>query len=328
MDSLALLAALCVTSAGVVLLVGLHSATANPRGNVQRRLGAILRASGPIDIPMLEHEALRSTRTGRTPIISSLLQGRAWTQTMAHRLERADIRLTVSEFVALRVFVGLGLACIPLFILGTELLGIFAIGVSLFAGWQLPGLWVGFAQGRRLSKLNGQLPETLIMLSSSLKAGFGLMQAMDLASRQLQHPIATELRRTMYDVNVGASTEEALTNLAQRAGSEDLDIVITAMLIQQSTGGNLAEILDNVAHTLRERIRIRGEIKTLTSQQRLTGLIIGGLPFVMVFLFTLINPDYMRPLYTEAAGIGMIVGGAVLELIGVLLIKKILAIEV
>ena len=107
------------------------------------------------------------------------------------------------------------------------------------------------------------------------------MQSLDLASRELEHPIATELRRTLHDINVGCEHRGgARRALAKRSGSDDLDIVITAMLIQQSTGGNLAEILDNVAHTMRERIRIRGEIKTLTSQQMLTGFIIGGLPIL------------------------------------------------
>jgi tight adherence protein B len=127
---------------------------------------------------------------------------------------------------------------------------------------------------------------------------------------------------------VGSSTEAALQSLAKRTGSKDFDIVITAMLIQQSTGGNLAEILENVAHTMRERVRIRGEIATLTSQQMLTGYIIGGLPIAMGVAFTFINPSYITPLFTTNAGHVLLMGAVVLEFFGVMLIRKILAIEV
>ncbi len=116
------------------------------------------------------------------------------------------------------------------------------------------------------------------MLANSLKAGFGLMQSLELASRELAHPLATDIRRMLQDINVGMQTDEALTQFSYRSGSADLDIVVTAMLIQQSTGGNLAEILETVGHTMRERNRIRGEIKTLTTQQTMTGFIIAGLP--------------------------------------------------
>jgi tight adherence protein B len=176
--------------------------------------------------------------------------------------------------------------------------------------------------------LNSQLPDALSLLANSLKAGFGLMQALDLASRELSHPLSTELRRALTDINVGLSSDQALIAMAKRSGSEDLDIVITAMLVQQSTGGNLAEILESVAHTMRERIRIRGEIKTLTTQQVFTGFIIGSLPIAIGLLISVINPSYIEPLFTKTVGHVMLAGAGVLEFFGIMLIKKILAIEV
>jgi len=328
MDILALATALTVMAAIVVGLLALQRSTASPRSDLERRLGGIIAETSDLAPSMAEHEALRPGRTGHTPIIRSLLEGHAWTANMASRLERADIKLTVTEFVALRIFVGLMLTLAPLIILGTTPVGLVAIALALAAGWLLPMFYVGFAESHRVNKLNGQLAEALTMLANSLKSGFGLMQSMDMVSRELEHPISTEFRRTLYDINVGSSTEDALKSMAARSGSDDLDIVITAMLIQQSTGGNLAEILENVAHTLRERTRIRGEIKTMTSQQMLTGLIIGGLPFALIALFSLINPSYMTPLFTETVGNAMLVMAGMLELFGILLIKRILAIEV
>jgi tight adherence protein B len=154
------------------------------------------------------------------------------------------------------------------------------------------------------------------------------MQSLDLVSKEMTHPIATEIHRVLTDINVGAATEESLSQMAKRAGSGDLDIVVTAMLVQQSTGGNLAEILENVAHTMRERIRIRGEIKTLTTQQMMTGYIIGGLPIFVGLAVSVLNPEYMNVLFTELAGQVMLGGAFLMECFGIFIIKRILAIEV
>jgi tight adherence protein B len=195
-------------------------------------------------------------------------------------------------------------------------------------GYMLPKLYMSRGKSKRVNKLNEQLPDALTMLANALKSGFGLMQSMDLVSRELEHPIATDIRRMLQDINVGAATDEALLALARRSGSSDLDIVVTAMLIQQSTGGNLAEILETVGHTMRERIRIRGEIKTLTTQQVMTGVIIGCLPIFLAMAISVINPDYISLLFTRTAGQFMIAGAIMLEMFGMFVIKRILAIEV
>jgi tight adherence protein B len=327
MDIIALAAALCVMGAIVVGMFAFYQSSAGPRSGLTRRLGTILGETPAYETAIAQMEALRPKRVGKLPIISSFLAGRSSTDATAQRLERADMRLTVSEFVAVRAFVALIFACIVYFLVGSGI-GIALVLIGGFIGWLLPSMYVTFAINRRVSNLNKQLPDALALLSNSIKAGFGLMQALDMASKETAHPLGTELKRTMADIHIGSGTEEALLNLAKRSGSDDLDIVITAMLIQQTTGGNLAEILDNVAHTMRERIRIRGEIKTLTSQQLLTGFVIGGLPFAMVVLFWLMNPDYMRPLFTTTIGYVMLAGAAVLEFFGVMLIRKILDIEV
>jgi tight adherence protein B len=276
---------------------------------------------------MTQMEALRPKRIGRIPLITSVIEGKTSTAETAVRLERADMRLTVSEFIAIRIFMALILGSVAYFAIG-GVVGTVLLLVGGLAGWLLPSIYVSMSISKRVAKLNAQLPDALTLISNSVKAGFGLMQALDMASREVPHPLGTEFKRTLADINVGAATEEALLKLAERSGSGDLEIVVTAMLIQQTTGGNLSEILDNVAHTMRERIRIRGEIKTLTSQQMLTGFVVGGLPFAMVALFSLINPDYMTPLFTTTIGYAMIAGAIVLETFGVLTIKKILDIEV
>jgi tight adherence protein B len=311
-------------------LMAIYQVTANPRGNIQRRLGSMLGEGGPggMEASAVDYEGLRPTKVGRTPILASLLQGKSWTAKVADDLEKADIKLTVSEYLALRIMVALFGVAVPLLMLGRTPVGFLACAGVGIVGFMLPAFYVSYSKGRRLKKMETQLIEALSLIANSLKAGFGLIQSFELASRQMDHPIATEIRRTLYDINVGSSTEASLQALAKRSGSKDFDIVITAMLIQQSTGGNLAEILDNVAHTMRERVRIRGEIATLTAQQMLTGFIIGGLPFAMAAGFSILSPTYMTPLFETIEGNLMLIGAGGLELFGIVLIKKILAIEV
>jgi tight adherence protein B len=328
MDGVALAAALAVMGAIIMGLMALYSATATPRTSLERRLGGLLAESQGFEVTLAEATGLRGTRAGRVPFISNLLEGKAWTTEMAVRLEGADMRLTVSEFVGVRVFTALLGALIAIMIVGGGPVGVLIGAVFGFIGYSLPNMYVNYQRGKRIRKLNNQLPDSLSLIANSLKAGFGLMQSLDMASKELEHPIATELRRTLHDINVGAETETALQAMSTRSGSDDLDIVVTAMLVQQTTGGNLSEILENVSHTMRERIRIRGEIKTLTTQQMATGFVIAGLPIVLAVFINIINPDYIRPLYTETAGHVMIGGACVLEFFGVMVIRKILNIEV
>jgi tight adherence protein B len=168
----------------------------------------------------------------------------------------------------------------------------------------------------------------LQMLASGLRAGFGLLQALEASGEQLPDPLSVEIRRTLRDTAMGASVEQALGALNERVGSPDFDIVITAILIQRSVGGNLAEILDNVASTMRERERIRGEIRTLTSQQRMTGYVIGGIPVGLLGIFYLINPSFTGLLFTDPLGRMMFGAGVVSEFIGFMVIRKIVNIEV
>jgi tight adherence protein B len=328
MDLIALLAALTVLGAIVMGLMALYQATANPRGDLERRLGTLMGDDAGFEIAAASFEGLRSRRMGSIPIISSLLANRASTDDLAIDLERADMKLTVSEFVAARIFFGLFGVGIPILLFGTTPKGVGAAVVAGLFGYMLPKLYMSRGKSKRLSKLNDQLPDMLTMLANALKSGFGLMQGMDLVAKELEHPIATDMRRMLQDINVGSSTEDALQALAERSGSADLDIVVTAMLIQQSTGGNLAEILDTVGHTMRERIRIRGEIKTLTTQQVMTGFIIGMLPVFIALAIFVLNPDYISLLFTRTAGNFMLAGGVMMEFIGMFLIKRILNIEV
>lgn len=253
----------------------------------------------------------------------NLISGNAAAQ-WAINLERAGLALNVREYLSLRVAVGLVLAALIFTLSPLPALGV----IGLPAGFWAVGFWVKRRIGSRQRKLEEQLIEALQMLASGLRAGFGLIQALESSTEQLPAPLSIELRRTLRDISMGSSVEAALTALNERTGSSDFDIVITAILIQRSVGGNLAEILDTVAHTMRERERIRGEIRTLTSQQRLTGFVIGGIPFGLGLAFMLISPDFTSQLFTDPLGRMMLGAALVLEAIGFFFISKIVNIEV
>jgi len=257
-----------------------------------------------------------------------VLLGREWAAKTALDLDQADLRLRVGEYVALRF--GCAVLFFALaFMLISSRPAAMALGAVLgVVGYLAPAFLVRHRKEKRRRMLEGQLEEALTLTASSLKAGFGLLQSLDLAAQHLKHPLATELKRTIHDINVGSATEEALVALSERAGSYDLEIVVTAILIQRTVGGNLAEILDTVAHTMRERARIRGQIRSMTSQQRMTGFILAFMPVGIAGVLFLVSNDYITPLFTTLAGRVLLVGAGVMETIGALVIKRILAIEV
>jgi tight adherence protein B len=231
------------------------------------------------------------------------------------------------DYILARLVVaGIGFA-VPIFFI-EGVVGWLAGGGGAIVGYNIPKFYLNHRRNSRVKKLNSQLPEALMAISNSLKAGFGLLQSLSVASEQMEHPIATELGRTIHEMNVGSSAEEALLALSERCGSYDLDIVVTAILVQRTVGGNLGEILDTVAETMRERIRIRGEIDTLTAQQKLTGIILGLLPLGVAVMFQILSPGYLTPLYTTFLGKMMLTIALVMEVIGVMIIQRILKIEV
>lgn len=219
-------------------------------------------------------------------------------------LARADLKLTAGEFVMLKMGSAVLVGIIAAW-LSSQFLGAFslpaAVGALIFGaalGSFLPDLYVKFRARSRITKFNNALADTCAMLASSLRSGYSLLQAMDLVAREGSGPVATEFRRVVQEVGLGLSTEKALENLYRRVPSEDLDLMITAINIQHEVGGNLSAILESIAHTIRERVRIKGEIRTLTAQGRISGYIITGLPIALAIFLSLINPGYMAPIFT------------------------------
>ena len=324
MQPLALLVALAVMAAVSLLVIGISQTRGLGQRALTRRLEEISRGERSRPSGGGDESLLRPTDRGKLGPLAGVLAGSRQVESTALALERAGIPLRVGEYMTLRFAMALLLLLIT-FMLARNLL--IALPMAPI-GYFLPRWYVASRWRQRQAKINAQLGEMLTLVSNSLKSGYGLLQSFEYASRQLSPPLASELKRTLQEANLGAGAEAAIQALAERIASPDMEMVVTAITIQRSVGGNLAQTLDNVAYTMRERDRIRGEIRTLTAQQRMTGVIIGGLPIFVGSIMFAMNPDYMTPLFTETAGKVLLLMAVGLEVMGIVLIRSMLAFEV
>jgi tight adherence protein B len=211
----------------------------------------------------------------------------------AEALARADLKLRTSEWFIIR---GGSIAVLALIGLGVYHSLVFAVILGV-VGIFAPPLVLRFRERRRSRRFNDQLGDVLVLLSNALKAGYSFPQAMASIAKSASPPVSEEFARANREIQLGVNPDEALSHMVTRINSEDLDLVVTAVQIQRVVGGNLAEILDNIAFTIRERIRIKGEIRTLTAQARASGYIITALPVGLALILQAINPAYLSPMF-------------------------------
>ncbi len=247
---------------------------------------------------------------------------------IANQLAKADIPLKANEFVAIQfVAIMLSLA-IAMGVLKNPVMGvIFAI-----TGYFAPLMWVSIMKSQRTKAFNGQILDTLIMLANGLKAGYSFLQSLEMVSRETLPPMGKELKRVLKENSLGINLEDTLVALNQRVESEDWDLVTTVVLIQRQVGGNLAEILDKIGYTIRQRMKIKGDIQTKTAQAKISGLIVGALPLLIGIMVYVINPVFMMKLFTFRHGAFrgwfLVIAGLIWEGIGIYAIMKIVDIEV
>lgn len=239
------------------------------------------------------------------------------------QLTRAHVLFKPEEYITVCIVAFFASALIMFTVTGSLLL---AAVVSITA-WMSPQLILKGKIKRRVKSLNEQLSDAINLISNSLKAGYSFFQAVDVVAKEMHGPIAEEFAVLQKEVNLGLATEKALENLVTRSSSDDLELVVTAVLIQRQVGGNLSEILDNICSTIRERVKIKGEVKTLTAQGRMSGMIISILPPALGVILYLINPEHIGMLFNNRIGISILVYSILMELIGIYAINKIIKIE-
>lgn len=320
MTALAFAAIALAFAAGLLLAVSTSRIMLADRGALRQRV----RGLAAYSITDQEGRPPAAVRTDKPDFAA---QG-GWSARVALQLKRAGLQLRVSEYLTLRLLAALVGFLLTALVSNGHPVALVAAAVLGVICFMLPAFVVQALKSRRVHKIDEQLEQMVSLVSNSLKAGFGLLQSLNQAAEQLAPPLSTELLRVVRETDVGATLEDALSALSQRVESYDLDMIVTAILVQRTVGGNLAEVLDNVGHTIRERVRITGEINTLTAQKKLSGVIIGLLPVALVLLFFAVDPEYMSVLFTDAAGRILLAIGVVLDVVGLLMIRRILAVEV
>jgi tight adherence protein B len=269
--------------------------------------------------------------------LNRVVEQRDFGANLARDIARADLKLKVSEFLAIWAasIVGIPLLMVVLSLGLPTLRNPIVLLIGVLFGFFLPRLWLGRRKAGRLNAFNKQLPDTITLLANALRAGSSFLQAIELVVRESRPPVSTEFSRVIREVNLGLPFEQALENMVRRVRSDDLELMATAISIQHTVGGNLAEILDSIAYTIRERVRIQGEIKTLTAQQRLSGYVVGFLPIGLAGFLFVAAPSFMDPMFRNPpevlglpAGVIVLIFGGIMMFIGFMFIRRIVDIEV
>jgi tight adherence protein B len=319
-------------AAGAVLLVAIGIAMSGGSGGVASRLERY--ASG-VDQPSGTEGGERESAV--TAGIGRALDRQGLTARLAVDIARADLKLRPAELVAAWIaspFVFMAVA----FVLGIVIDGFrnaIALALAFLVGAFFPRYYLRYRQGKRLKAFGDQLPDTITLLANSLRAGSSFLQGIELVTREARPPISEEFERVVREMSLGVALQPALNNLVRRVASEDLELMVTAINIQSQVGGNLATVLDSIAYTIRERLRIQGEIKTLTAMQRYSGYVITLLPVGLAGILFLVSPSYItRMLEPEPSLLGLPAGivffliGGVSMFFGYLLIRRIVDIKV
>jgi tight adherence protein B len=269
--------------------------------------------------------------------LNRVVEQRDFGANLARDIARADLKLRPSEYM---VIWGGSIVGVPfIFLMLSVVLAPLGTGIALVIGavigFFLPRMWLGRRRASRLNAFNKQLPDTITLIANALRAGSSFLQAIEMVVRESTPPVTVEFGRVVREVNLGLAFDVALENMVRRVRSDDLELMATAITIQHQVGGNLAEILDSIAFTIRERVRIKGEIRTLTAQQRLSGYVVAGMPIGLMVLLFVLAPGFTKPMFENPPGImglpaGMIVLGigGFFMFIGFMLIRRIVAIEV
>jgi tight adherence protein B len=292
------------------------------RERLNQRLAEALMHSASVEDA--EIQLARSELMSEIPAMNRALLHVPIATRLKRALDQADLQITVTRLLMFSAMAGL-LAAMAASVLTVSLALILFVGLVASS---VPFIHVWWARRKRLNKFLEHLPDALELMSRALQAGHAFAESLHMISTEMPEPIATEFRKTYEEQNLGLSLKLALENLTQRIPLLDLRLCVTAILIQRETGGNLAEILEKVAHTIRERFRIMEDLKTLTTSSRMSAWILCGLPIFVACAVTFMNPDYMSVLWKDPRGHNLIAIALGLQLTGMLVVRKILRIKI
>ena len=296
--------------------------TDKKRAQLQKRLSeALLHSAHAEDIEVV---LARNELMSEIPWMNRMLINMQATFHLKRMLDQADLHITPSRLMMFSFMAGM------LGLLATSVLTVFIplMILAALACASIPLLHVWYKRKKRFDAFLEQLPDALDLVARALSAGHAFSESLHMVSTEMPEPIATEFRKTYEEQNLGLSVKLALENLTQRMPLLDLKMCVTAVLIQRETGGNLAEILEKVSYTIRERFRILGDLKTLTTSSRMSAWLLCGLPIGVALMVTFLNPDYMSVLWKDPRGHYLIAIALFMQISGMLIVRKILKIQI
>ncbi len=315
-----------------VLIIAIGIAMSAGSGGVASRLERYASAQG-IETSTEAGPRESTVVTG----LARAIEGQDFATRLSVELARADLKLKPAEFIIFWVISPILFVAFT-FALGVVFAGLqnpLALAGAALIGLYFPRFYLKRRQGKRLQAFKDQLPDTITLLANSLRAGSSFLQGIELVTREGQPPISEEFERVVREMSLGMALQPALSNLSRRVDSEDLELMVTAINIQSQVGGNLATILDSIAYTIRERIRIQGEIQTLTAMQRYSGYVITLLPVGLAGILFMISPSYISAMLEKPPemfglplGIVFFIIGFISMGIGYMLIRRIVDIKV
>lgn len=289
---------------------------------VKDRLGGIeamqKEEEAGLDISVFTGKKQDNDSLYRVPVFGKYLKN------SAQQMLEGHVLMKPLEFLLVSFLAG-GAIFLAIYTLNRNLFLALAAGLI---GFFLPKVHIQRTRDRRKQALSAQLPEFLNILSNALRAGLSFNQAIATAGDEMSDPIRWEFQKVLRDYTLGRPLDEALNELVRRTGDEDVEMFVSAIIIQRQVGGNMSEVLDMIANTIRERVKLKGEVRTMSAQNRLSALIIGVLPIAIAMILSALNPDYIKPLFTETLGQIMAGGALVMMLIGAFLLKEITTLEV
>ena len=315
---------LAAFAAAACFVYGLFAVLRGSGSMLTRRLGRSnsngeLAREGPAAL-----EVLRDRRLSNNVAFNLILRAHPLALSIAEELKQAHVALTVGEYLLLRALCSVVAAVLLTSLGGSWLAAVPGAGLGYFA----PKVYVSYRRNQRIHRIEGQLVEALTLSANSLRAGWGFMQAMVQVAQDMPAPISDEFTQVFQEVGIGATQENAIQNLIQRVPSYDLELVMTAVLIQRQSGGNLAEMMDNIAFTIRERIRLIADIASITAESTMSMWLLSLLPVGLLMLMAVTQPDYMLPFMTDPRGRMLLVGAGFMEIVGVLVMRKLADIRV
>jgi tight adherence protein B len=316
MDNGALVIVFLAATTVVLLVLGAQRLFAEKREKLEERMAVVAAKENPIEVTA---KAQKTTAAVDVSAIVSRLVGPEFMRRQAELLASANVPWRASEFLTMRLtFAAVSLAAGLAFTERIEVVAMLAL-----VGFWLPVLYVKRRKAKRQVDFDMQLPDALQLIVNSLRAGFSFNKAMEVASQATTPPISTDFASVQREVSLGMSIEDAMQSMARRAQSPEFDIVVSAYLIQREVGGNLAVIMEKVADTVRQRLRMRGELNVLTAQGRISGYVVGLMPIAVFGIVIVAAPDYLDPLVKTSMGRGMLVFAVFWQMIGVMMIKSI-----